>query len=312
MTGKHSNTEIKISYSIRKKIAFTYFILAIVPICTVIYLYESRIVKPGQHALTALVLLMIIVLPNVSRLIEYLLIGKSLRQASEFCKNIRKGNYMAYFALPNQREDENAFIDFLRNLKLVGNHIRGQNRMLIKMLNESKDKAQKMQDLAIKDSLTGLYNRRYFDACLLKEAEKLAPKGEYMSLIMLDCDKFKEVNDQYGHASGDKVLRTLADTMLTIVRADKDTAFRFGGDEFGIIMPGADLKAAVKAAGRLRGHYQKKKNFGTSLSISVVSMRMDITMNISNKVEELIIEADKGIYEVKNQGRDGIVSRIIT
>jgi diguanylate cyclase (GGDEF)-like protein len=312
MTGKHSNTEIKISYSIRKKIAFTYFILAIVPICTVIYLYESRIVKPGQHALTALVLLMIIVLPNVSRLIEYLLIGKSLRQASEFCKNIRKGNYMAYFALPNQREDENAFIDFLRNLKLVGNHIRGQNRMLIKMLNESKDKAQKMQDLAIKDSLTGLYNRRYFDACLLKEAEKLAPKGEYMSLIMLDCDKFKEVNDQYGHASGDKVLRTLADTMLTIVRADKDTAFRFGGDEFGIIMPGADLKAAVKAAGRLKGHYQKKKNFGTSLSISVVSMRMDITMNISNKVEELIIEADKGIYEVKNQGRDGIVSRIIT
>jgi len=312
MTAKQSNTEIKISYSIRKKIAFTYFILAIVPISTVIYLYESNIVKPGQHALTALVLLMIIVLPNVSKLIEYLLIGKSLRQASEFCKNIRKGNYMAYFALPNQSEDENAFIDFLRNLKLVGNHIRGQNRMLMKMLNESKDKAQKMQDLAIKDGLTGLYNRRYFDACLLKEAERLAPQGEFISLIMLDCDKFKKVNDQFGHASGDQVLRTLAEIMLTIVRADKDTAFRFGGDEFGIIMPGADLKAAVKAASRLKGHYQKKKNYGTSLSISVVSMRMDITININNKIEELMIEADKGIYEVKNQGRDGIVSRIIT
>lgn len=311
MTGKLLNKEIKISYSIRKKIAFTFFILGILPMCIVIYLYESGKVEPGQHALTALVLLMIIVLPNISKMIEHFLIGKSLRQASEFCKDIRKGNYMAYFALPNEQEDENSFIDFLRNLKLVGNHIRGQNRMLMKMLNETKDKAQKMHDLAIKDSLTGLYNRRYFDACILKEAEKLAPKGEYISLMMLDCDKFKEVNDTHGHSAGDKVLRILSETMLSIVRADKDTAFRFGGDEFGIIMPGADLKAALKAASRLKGHYNKKNNFNTTLSISVISVRMDITMNVSNKVEELIIETDKGIYDVKNEGGNGIKTKIL-
>jgi len=177
---------------------------------------------------------MLLILPQSARLVEYLLISRNLSKATEFCKAIRQGNYMAHFRLPRQKEDENSLIDFLRNLELVATHIRGQNRQLMRMLHESKDKAQKMHELAVKDSLTGLYNRRYFDACIVKSAEQMAETGDHLSLLLLDCDNFKRVNDDYGHATGDRILRLLAETMLLIVRADKDIAFRFGGDEFGI------------------------------------------------------------------------------
>lgn len=305
-------TLIKVPYSIRGNIALVYLLLVIFPPGVIIYFYETGATVPGNSMWFVYPVFMAVVTIPVVKMIEYILVGRNLRKASIFCEEIRSGNYQTRFKLPNQKDEESAMISFLRDLELVADHIRGQNRQLMHALHATHDKAAHMQELATRDSLTGLYNRRYFDAVLAEEAEITCSRGEPLSLIMLDCDKFKQVNDMYGHAEGDRILKTLADTMQSVIRSDKDIAFRFGGDEFGIIMPGADIRISVRAASRLSSLYMENDVKGTSLSISVTSVHLSTSRSIEEQVERLISTTDKGIYTVKSQGGDGISKKVLS
>ncbi|MDD3419909.1 MAG: sensor domain-containing diguanylate cyclase, partial [Candidatus Gastranaerophilales bacterium] len=156
---------------------------------------------------------------------------------------------------------------------------------------------------AITDALTGLHNRRHFDFCLLKESERSLRQNQPFSLITLDLDHLKYINDTFGHALGDVAISTIAKVLKEKARAI-DMAARFGGEEFGVILPGVDSNRALVAAERIRAAIeaepipQVKK---ITASIGVVTFG-EHTENI----DELLEMADKAMYNAKKSGRNRV------
>lgn len=156
---------------------------------------------------------------------------------------------------------------------------------------------------AITDGLTGLCNRRQFDYSLLKESERSLRQNQPFSLITLDLDHLKSINDTFGHALGDVAISTIAKVLKGKARTI-DIAARFGGEEFGVILPGVDSQRAMMAAERIRAAIeaepipQVKK---ITASIGVVTFG-EHTENI----DELLELADKAMYNAKKSGRNQV------
>ena len=125
--------------------------------------------------------------------------------------------------------------------------LRETNRQLHARIEEIGRLQVALQELAVRDSLTGLYNRRYLDETLEREVSRARREGNPLSLVMLDIDYFKRVNDTYGHQVGDEALRMLAKTLLSDVRTE-DVACRYGGEEFLILLPNMPLETAIQRA----------------------------------------------------------------
>ena len=117
-----------------------------------------------------------------------------------------------------------------------------------------------MNNLAFKDSLTGLYNRRYINEKLPVDMLNSALLSKEVSIIMADVDSFKNVNDCHGHAAGDYILKYFASTVSAFVKRGSDWIARFGGDEFLICMPGADLELAKHTAESIRKYLEQREN----------------------------------------------------
>lgn len=120
-----------------------------------------------------------------------------------------------------------------------------------------------MSQAAVRDSLTGLYNRRYIDERLPADLRNASLKDEPLSVVFADIDFFKDkVNDTYGHPAGDIVLKEFSREVERFVRRDRDWVARFGGEEFFICSPKADLETARKVAERMRAEITvKRRNF---------------------------------------------------
>lgn len=172
----------------------------------------------------------------------------------------------------------------------------------------------KYKDTAIKsitDPLTGLYTRGYFEDYLpeamknLKQLEKAHPQ-RLMSVIMLDIDFFKKVNDGFGHQAGDFVIRTVAETMLATFRR-ADIVCRYGGEEFLAIMPGTDLEGARVAAEKLRKTIEERvfKFEEHTIPITISSGAANIMLD-SEEYMSTIERADKALYESKHSGRNRV------
>ena len=150
--------------------------------------------------------------------------------------------------------------------------------------------------LSITDALTGLFNRRYFQTKIAKEVGRAKRVGYPLSLIMLDLDDFKTYNDTRGHLAGDDVLIGVADIIAGSVRKDTDTAYRYGGDEFVVILPNSDPQKAAYVAYRIAQRVQER--FGdVSVSVGVAGLEG----NDSEK--ELIHAADMAMYAEKGSKR---------
>ena len=158
--------------------------------------------------------------------------------------------------------------------------------------------------LTMEDSLTGLFNRRYFDSRLVQEMQRALRDGTPCSLMMVDIDHFKEVNDQHGHQAGDQMLSHVARIMEETLRASDVTA-RFGGEEFTIILPntgggsaqmtGERIRAAVEASPLKR---EPPIHATISLGISTYKPPAFVTP------EQLIRQADAAMYKAKQAGRN--------
>lgn len=157
------------------------------------------------------------------------------------------------------------------------------------------------EKLAMVDSLTGLFNRRYFDVSLNKEINRAVRYGKDMSILMIDLDDFKNVNDSKGHLFGDDVLKRLA-IILTTISREEDILCRYGGEEFIIILPETDSIGTLNFAERLRLEMKGKEFFrenNITFSGGISSFpRMGI--NASN----LLDCADKALYKAKLSGKD--------
>lgn len=162
---------------------------------------------------------------------------------------------------------------------------------------------------SIRDSLTGLYNRRYMEESLERELSRVVRKNSGLGIMMLDVDFFKQFNDTFGHEAGDVVLRQLGSLLRTQFRGE-DIACRYGGEEFTVILPEATVEATLRRAEELREtakkgitefHGQTLKPI--SLSIGVANFPAD-----GATAETLLRAADGALYRAKKQGRDCVVS----
>ena len=180
------------------------------------------------------------------------------------------------------------------------------NDQLKQRLDEIEGLQAELREQAIRDPLTGLYNRRYLSETLERELARAMREGYPVSLVMADIDHFKDVNDTYGHAAGDLVLRSLG----CIFKADTrpgDIACRYGGEEFLLVLPNADARTAVARAEQLRKEIGRSRvawlghDVGVTLSLGVASFPL-----YGATGDEVVAAADLALYAAKAAGRDRV------
>ena len=158
-----------------------------------------------------------------------------------------------------------------------------------------------LRRLSTRDGLTGLYNRRYFDENLKHEASRAFRQNYSLYLLFIDLDGFKAYNDKYGHQQGDKLLRELAEVILDNIRKDVDSACRYGGDEFAIILPHAKRQQALMVAERLLDSFNKRNVSSTGLSIGLAKLEGS-GETLKENLESLIRKGDQAAYRAKING----------
>jgi diguanylate cyclase (GGDEF)-like protein len=162
----------------------------------------------------------------------------------------------------------------------------------------------------VTDELTGLSNNRRFRELISKEADRAERFGHELSLIMLDIDDFKQINDTYGHLQGDKVLRMVG-RVLHLESRGVDEPARYGGEEFAVALPETGLDGAVELAERIRvriesEHVSRGDGAGAvrvTASVGAVTMR-----GSADGAEALIAAADAALYEAKRAGKNRVVA----
>lgn len=165
-----------------------------------------------------------------------------------------------------------------------------------------------LQQLATRDSLTGLANRRSFDESLRTEWRRTMRESKSIVLLMIDVDQFKAYNDRFGHLAGDALLKRLADSLQTEIRRAGDVVARYGGEEFAVILPNQTLEGGAVVAERMRARVEAMGHEeGHKVSISVgVSAAMDC---IAPEPDGLVATADIALYDAKNAGRNRVMAR---
>lgn len=162
-----------------------------------------------------------------------------------------------------------------------------------------------MNERIVKDELTGIYNRRYIDERLPVDINNNILKGQSISVIMADIDLFKNVNDNYGHIVGDKVLKDFAKLIKESIRKDIDWVGRYGGEEFLIVLNNTNTEDAYKISEKVRKLIEESDFFYDDLKIKITSSFG--VYSIDNKKldsEGLVSSADKNLYEAKRAGRN--------
>jgi diguanylate cyclase (GGDEF)-like protein len=165
----------------------------------------------------------------------------------------------------------------------------------------------RIEDLAVRDSLTGLFLRRYLEDTLAADINKQIKKNRVFSFIMIDLDKFKKYNDSYGHTAGDIVLKTLSGILFDMFKEPDSYIFRYGGEEFSVVLSDCTRDEAVKIAEDLRKRIEKitvvlrRKKTKITASIGVAC-----APDSAKNVEELIARADSAMYKAKKRGRNKV------
>ena len=181
------------------------------------------------------VILLILIIPT-SKLIAYFIINKDLKQINNLFSNVKNSDYTGHFKLPHEKPDENEIIRLKRNVNWILHTVATREGVLHTILKKEKTSKQLFQEQSYIDGLTRVYNRRYFDENIRTLCDAACLKKSSIALIMIDCDNFKKINDNYGHQAGDNILTLLGTLLQGTVRKPEDCPFRYGGDEFGLIL----------------------------------------------------------------------------
>src|SRR5829696_722345 len=166
---------------------------------------------------------------------------------------------------------------------------------------------RRAEALSVTDDLTQLYNSRYLNLVLRRESKRASRNGRPLSLLFMDLDGFKAVNDTYGHLAGSKA-RVEAAVIIRGSARETDVAARFGGDEFSVILPDTGREGAVSVAERIRDKiaahaFLEKEGLGVKLTVSVGVATLP---DVAASAEQLIHAADEAMYWVKEHGKNNI------
>lgn len=274
------------------------------------------------------------------------LLCNQLNMVRAFCARVRNGNYRHALPVPNEQsdgDDENEVIALMRDMNWMARQIASREQELqqsIAELNQSRQQisrqksvleqannelietqislkqrtteleqaCQNMQVMAMTDPLTKIANRRWFFHELEREFFALTQNREPLSLLILDIDHFKRVNDQYGHQNGDRVLVDLAAIVRRVVRTI-DLVARIGGEEFAVLLPGTDGKGAQRTA--------RKIQQAIAGAVFALTDRQQIKITVSigmcslarppfPTLDSFYNFADQALYQSKDSGRDAI------
>jgi diguanylate cyclase len=178
--------------------------------------------------------------------------------------------------------------------------------LIVQDVTELATYEQKLIEMNIKDALTGIYNRRYLESRLKEECDRQQRYSRPLSLIMIDIDFFKKVNDTYGHQCGDLILQSVAAKAASVIRKT-DFIARYGGEEFCCLLPETNADAAETVAENLRIHIEEMEN-----SFENSSIKVTISLGISDFVTEdtpdtLLKRADDALYQAKHTGRNRFI-----
>ena len=163
-----------------------------------------------------------------------------------------------------------------------------------------------VERLAITDSLTGLYTRRYFSERFHEEIQRVKVKKISLCFLMIDVDRFKVFNDTHGHLTGDKVLKEVAKIIKENIR-EIDIAGRYGGEEFCVVLPDTETPGALQVAERMRQTAEKRliKAYDQTIQLTI-SIGISTCPQDGLLAEELIDKADWALYRAKSQGRNSV------
>lgn len=170
---------------------------------------------------------------------------------------------------------------------------------------------EKLNELSIQDSLTGVYNRRHFEHVFELELRRTYRSSQPISILFMDVDHFKLINDTFGHDAGDECLRSIGRLLQNSLQRSEDVAARLGGEEFAIVLPGVDSNAAFRLA-----HSINQKVRGLKISHAASDSPLSITVSIGvytrpPRGEEtkstILLSVDEALYRAKREGRDRVV-----
>lgn len=203
----------------------------------------------------------------------------------------------------------------------VAKSVREANERLEQQLQRSSDEVdtlrrniEHIQQEAMLDPLTGVKNRKTFDAEIARLLRHAKDTGEPLALVMADVDHFKNFNDKWGHQTGDHVLRLVADVMNANIKG-QDVLARYGGEEFALILPGTSLQNAVMLANRIRGAVESRrlKKRRTDEDLGLITMSMGAAqVKWDDTTETLIERADACLYAAKRAGRNRVIDEMET
>lgn len=165
-----------------------------------------------------------------------------------------------------------------------------------------------LEQLATRDGLTSLANRRCFDDTLAAEWQRALRQQQPLSLLMVDVDNFKQYNDAYGHLGGDECLQRIANAVASEMRAN-DLVARYGGEEFAVILPNQALKGAAIVAERIRCRVEQLDlpNLGSDAHVVTVSIGAATALpSVETDPSQLVATADSALYRAKHMGRNRI------
>ena len=182
------------------------------------------------------------------------------------------------------------------------------NTALHKQIEKIDDLQEKLREQANRDSLTGLFNRRYLEGTLERERARCRREGAPLTMLMIDVDHFKMVNDDYGHQAGDEVLRVMGKLLLENARTE-DIVCRYGGEEFLLVLPKMPLDVGLGRAAQLLKIFQEMTvSYGEMRIRTTVSIGVATTPQHADSAEALLKCADKALYQAKARGRNRVVA----
>jgi len=203
-----------------------------------------------------------------------------------------RGDVIGVLQLLNARDEAGQIVPFAAELEGLVQALASQAAVAIR--------SARLEELSFKDPLTGVYNRRYFALRIEEEARRHARFGEPLSLVLLDLDRFKSINDELGHRAGDDTLREAAQLIVASSRSFS-VVTRYGGDEFAVLLVNTPKAGAVKYAQRIKDVVERHRFVHGPLtaSVGIAALPEDVTQS-----DDLVPAADRALYAAKRSGRN--------